>query len=62
MTWIAPENVTLAAITGSVSGLGLNPIGTFDWNQIIVNSDPLVNPFFVSSSLRLLSDHSHTEY
>ncbi|KAJ7196280.1 OPT-domain-containing protein [Mycena pura] len=36
MTWIAPDNVHLAAITGSVSGLGFNPIPTFDWNQFTV--------------------------
>ena len=48
ITWIAPENVKLAAITGSVTGLGLNPLPTFDWNQLIVLSNPLINPFFVS--------------
>jgi hypothetical protein len=51
MTWIAPENVTLAAITGNYGGLGLNPIPTFDWNQITVNVDPIINPFFVSPTL-----------
>ncbi|KAF5211161.1 OPT family small oligopeptide transporter [Clavispora lusitaniae] len=45
MTWIKPESFNLAAITGSVSGLGLNPITTFDWNVISYNS-PLVVPFF----------------
>lgn len=33
MTWIAPNDVDLAAITGSITGLGFNPIPTFDWNQ-----------------------------
>ncbi|KAJ7597542.1 OPT-domain-containing protein [Mycena floridula] len=47
MTWIAPDNVMLAAVTGSISGLGLNPIPTFDWNIFTtVLGDPLVNPFF----------------
>ncbi|KAF8922078.1 OPT-domain-containing protein [Mucidula mucida] len=46
MTWIAPDNVTLAAVTGGISGLGLNPIPTFDWNILVVGGDPLINPFF----------------
>ncbi|KAJ7465786.1 OPT-domain-containing protein [Mycena galericulata] len=46
MTWIAPNNVSLAAITGSVSGLGFNPIGTFDWNQLTYAVDPLIYPFY----------------
>jgi len=49
ITWIAPENVKLAAITGSVTGLGLNPLPTFDWNQLTVANDPLISPFFVST-------------
>ncbi|CAK7906362.1 oligopeptide transporter 2 [[Candida] anglica] len=45
MTWIAPDNFKLAAITGSSSGLGLNPIPTFDWN--ILNSNfCLTIPFY----------------
>ncbi|KAF7375422.1 OPT-domain-containing protein [Mycena sanguinolenta] len=44
MTWISPTNVSLAAITGSLSGLGFNPLPTFDWNQMMI--DPLINPFF----------------
>lgn len=34
ITWIAPNNLNLAIITGSVCGLGLNPLPTFDWNVI----------------------------
>ena len=49
ITWIAPENVKLAAIAGSVTGLGLNPLPTFDWNQFNVITSPLINPFFVST-------------
>ena len=58
ITWIAPENVKLAAIAGSVTGLGLNPLPTLDWNQFVVHTNPLINPFFVSavSSLR---DYTH---
>ena len=48
ITWISPENTMLAAVTGSVTGLGLNPLPTFDWNQLVAIVDPLVNPFFVS--------------
>ncbi|CAG7854939.1 Sexual differentiation process protein isp4 [Serendipita indica DSM 11827] len=48
MTWIAPDNVKLAAITGSQSGLGLNPIPTFDWNVVIATATPLISPFFTT--------------
>ncbi|KAJ7702912.1 OPT oligopeptide transporter protein-domain-containing protein, partial [Mycena olivaceomarginata] len=50
MTWIAPDNISLAAITGSVSGLGLNPIPTFDWNFLVYAVNPLISPFYVRSS------------
>ncbi|WVQ66274.1 OPT family small oligopeptide transporter [Kwoniella botswanensis] len=33
MTWIAPDNVKLDAVTGIWGGLGLNPWPTFDWNM-----------------------------
>ncbi|KAF7346900.1 OPT-domain-containing protein [Mycena venus] len=46
MTWIAPDNISLAAITGSVSGLGLNPIPTLDWNQLVYAVDPIIFPFY----------------
>jgi len=49
ITWIAPENVKLAAVAGSVTGLGLNPVPTFDWNQLVAIADPLINPFFVNT-------------
>lgn len=32
LSWIAPNNINMNAITGSHSGLGLNPVGTFDPN------------------------------
>ena len=50
MTWIKPDNFNLAMITGSVSGLGVNPITTFDWN-IIDSNGPLVIPFFSQAYL-----------
>jgi OPT family small oligopeptide transporter len=47
MTWIAPNNRDLAAITGFNSGLGFNPWPTFDWNVLLFdNTDPLMIPFF----------------
>jgi hypothetical protein len=46
ITWIAPDNVNLAAVTGSVNGLGLNPLPTWDWYQLTVVTDPLINPFY----------------
>lgn len=45
LTWIAPDNFTLALVTGSQYGLGLNPIPTFDWNIINFNN-PLTLPFY----------------
>ncbi|KAM9923320.1 hypothetical protein OXX59_005251 [Metschnikowia pulcherrima] len=45
MTWIAPQNAALAVVTGSVNGLGFNPIASFDWNIISSNS-ALVIPFY----------------
>jgi hypothetical protein len=32
MTWISPQNLNLALVTGSLCGMGLNPLPTFDWN------------------------------
>lgn len=45
MTWISPNNLNLAMITGSVGGLGLNPIPTFDWNVLNFNN-ALSVPFY----------------
>ena len=44
MTWIAPQNFTLAAVTGFYGGLGLNPWATFDWN--VAGQQSLTTPFF----------------
>lgn len=47
MTWIAPQNLTLAILTGSNLGLGLfNPITTFDWNVATSSYAALAQPFF----------------
>lgn len=32
LSWITPDNVNMNAITGSHTGLGLNPVGSFDPN------------------------------
>lgn len=45
MTWIAPDNFNLATVTGTISGLGLNPIPSFDWNVLTFNT-PFAVPFF----------------
>jgi len=52
MTWIAPENLTLAVLTGSGLGLGLfNPITTFDWNVATSSYAALSIPFFVTATM-----------
>ncbi|KAI5967420.1 hypothetical protein CANMA_003063 [Candida margitis] len=48
-TWIAPTNPTLVAITGTASGLGLNPWPTFDWNILNFNGC-LIYPFYAQVS------------
>lgn len=45
LTWIKPDNFNLAMITGSISGLGLNPLPSFDWT-VINYSSPLQLPFY----------------
>ena len=45
-TWISPENITLAAVTGVFSGLGLNPVSTFDWS--VIGGGGMVNPWYTS--------------
>ncbi|ODQ82654.1 hypothetical protein BABINDRAFT_74823 [Babjeviella inositovora NRRL Y-12698] len=52
MTWIAPNNFNLAAITGSVYGLGLNPIATFDWNYMTqIIQHPLATPWYTIANI-----------
>lgn len=50
-TWISPENANLARITGAYSGLGFNPLPTFDWNIVSYVVDPLMVPFFSTFNL-----------
>ena len=51
ISWIAPDNVNLAAIAGTQSGLGLNPLPTFDWNVITAYQQPLISPFLVTINI-----------
>jgi len=52
MTWIAPQNITLAILTGSQSGLGLlNPWTTFDWNVATQSYAALAQPFFSTCTM-----------
>lgn len=46
MTWIRPNNFNLNTVTGSISGLGFNPVSTFDWNVLGTYWYPLAYPFF----------------
>lgn len=46
LTWIKPYNFNLSMVTGFNSGLGLNPIPTFDWNNLSVLANPLAIPAF----------------
>ncbi|ATY60958.1 Oligopeptide transporter OPT superfamily [Cordyceps militaris] len=48
ISWIAPTNRILTAIVGSQTGLGLNPLPTFDWNTITAYLDPLYIPAFTT--------------
>lgn len=45
ISWISPNNLDLVNVVGFRSGLGLNPIPSFDWNIINYNN-PLVLPFY----------------
>jgi hypothetical protein len=51
ISWISPDNLALNTIVGSVNGLGLNPIPTFDWNTVTALVDPLVVPAFTTFNL-----------
>lgn len=52
MTWIKPDNFDLAMVTGSMSGVGINPIASFDWNVINMYSC-IVTPLFSYSNQML---------
>ncbi|EMG48784.1 hypothetical protein G210_0600 [Candida maltosa Xu316] len=46
ITWVKPDDLNTAAITGSIGGLGLNPLSTFDWNYFSSVLQPLEIPFY----------------
>ncbi len=49
LSWIAPDNVRLNSVVGFNNGLGLNPLPTLDWNNILHGgADPLMLPFFTT--------------
>lgn len=50
ITWISPKNFNLATITGSITGLGINPWPTFDWNVVSSLISPLSTPFFAMAN------------
>ena len=45
-TWISPTNANLATVTGMLSGVGLNPWPTFDFQNLTVWLSPLTIPTF----------------
>lgn len=44
MTWIAPNNLNLAVVTGSYGGMGFNPFSSWDPN--VSGSTAMNSPFF----------------
>ncbi|KAG5368481.1 Oligopeptide transporter 2 [Yarrowia sp. C11] len=48
MTWIAPNNADLAIVTGGFTGMGYNPIATFDWAQMTVLASPILMPLYTT--------------
>lgn len=46
ISWMAPNNVNLAMMTGMQSGIGLNPFPTFDWNVATTLFEPIVVPLW----------------
>ncbi|WVF69938.1 OPT family small oligopeptide transporter [Kwoniella sp. CBS 6097] len=50
-TWVDPNSRKLAIITGSITGLGLNPLPTFDWTYISgAGLTPLITPWWATIS------------
>lgn len=48
ISWISPDNTSLQAITGMQSGLGLNPLTTFDTN--VIGFSIIMTPLFAVNS------------
>ncbi|KAM5382769.1 hypothetical protein ACJZ2D_002352 [Fusarium nematophilum] len=51
MTWISPDNRDLSIVTGGLTGLGVNPLPTLDWNVATTMVDPLMVPFFTTLNI-----------
>jgi OPT family small oligopeptide transporter len=50
VTWIRPENTTIAALFGYVHGMGMSVI-TFDWSQIAYIGSPLATPWWAAANI-----------
>ncbi|KAG9120654.1 hypothetical protein FRC07_003784, partial [Ceratobasidium sp. 392] len=50
IAWVKPESALLAAVAGTNTGLGLNPLPTFDWNVVEASIQPLISPFFATAN------------
>ncbi|KAI0032505.1 OPT oligopeptide transporter [Vararia minispora EC-137] len=48
--WIAPNNVTVNSLFGSVTGLGMGLL-TFDWSQISFIASPMVVPWWAQINI-----------
>ncbi|KIJ67169.1 hypothetical protein HYDPIDRAFT_37757 [Hydnomerulius pinastri MD-312] len=48
--WIAPNNIVVNQLFGTVSGLGMSLI-TFDWSQITYTGSPLASPWWAEANV-----------
>jgi hypothetical protein len=49
INWINTESIAVAAVFGTIGGLGLNPIPTLDWSQFF-GTTVMVQPFFSTAN------------
>ncbi|KAE9403059.1 OPT oligopeptide transporter [Gymnopus androsaceus JB14] len=50
VTWIRPEDTTVAQLFGYLHGMGMSVI-TFDWNQITYIGSPLATPWWAEANI-----------
>ncbi|KAF9042221.1 small oligopeptide transporter [Panaeolus papilionaceus] len=50
VTWIRPDNTTIAQLFGYVHGMGMSVI-TFDWSQIAYIGTPLATPWWAEANI-----------
>ncbi|PPR08054.1 hypothetical protein CVT24_010853 [Panaeolus cyanescens] len=50
VTWIRPENTTIAQLFGYVHGMGMSVV-TFDWSQIAYIGTPLATPWWAEANI-----------